>query len=247
MRLHSHSWGDPAGRTVVCVHGVTGHGERFRRLAEERLAERRVVAVDLRGHGRSGWEPPWNIETHVSDLVETAAALGIERADWVGFSFGGRLVAELALEHPALVGRLVLLDPALHLPPAHALEAAEDLRAEETWASADEAIEARFAAGDLVSTPRAYLEEEMRQHLEDAPDGRLRQRYSRSAAIAAWGEMARPAPSVAPVPTRLVTGSESRVPNDPARFTDAIELRSGHQLLWDAFEETAAAVAGFLG
>lgn len=246
MRLHSHSWGDPAGGPVVCVHGVTGHGERFRRLAEERLAERRVVAVDLRGHGRSGPEPPWNIETHVADLVETASALRIERADWVGFSFGGRLVAELALVHPGLVDRVVLLDPALQLPPADALEAAEDERADETWASADDWIEARLASGDLISAPRSYLEEEARQHLVPVAGGRLRQRYSRPAVIAAWGEMARPAPAVAEVPTRLVVGSESRVPNEPGRYADRLELYSGHSLLWDAFEETADAVAGFL-
>ena len=60
MRLHLHEWGDPGAPVVLCLHGVTGHGLRFRRLAEERLATRyRVLAPDLRGHGRSGWEPPW--------------------------------------------------------------------------------------------------------------------------------------------------------------------------------------------
>ena len=96
MLLHVHEWGDPAAPPVVCLHGVTGHGERFRRLAEERWTGRRVIAPDLRGHGRSGWEPPWTVPTHVDDLVETTAALGVERADWVGHSWGGRLVLELA-------------------------------------------------------------------------------------------------------------------------------------------------------
>jgi lipase len=243
--LHAHSWGD--GPPVACVHGVTGHGERFRRLAEERLPGRRVVAFDLRGHGRSGHEPPWNLETHVADLAQTARALGIERAPWVGFSFGGRLVAELALADPGVVERLALLDPAMELPPAFALDAAEDERTEQTFATADEAIDARLATGTLISTPREYLEEEMRQHLEPTPDGRLRQRYSRAAAVAAWGEMARPAPAVAPVPTLLVLGTQSHVPNDPARYGAALsgllEVESGHSVLWDAFEETAGAVA----
>ncbi|MEA2450059.1 MAG: lipase, partial [Thermoleophilaceae bacterium] len=209
MILHSHSWGD--GPPVACVHGVTGHGERFELLARQ-LEGRRVVAFDLRGHGRSGYQPPWSLETHVADLAESARALGIERAPWVGFSFGGRLVADLALAEPDLVESLALLDPALQLPADFALEAAEEERSEETFASADEAIEARIATGTLVSTPRAYLEAEMRQHLEPTPDGRLRARYSRAAAIAAWGEMARPAPPPAPVPTLLVLGSESHVP-----------------------------------
>jgi lipase len=245
--LHSHGWGD--GPPVACVHGVTGHGERFALLAE-RLPGRRVVAFDLRGHGRSGYEPPWNLETHVADLAESARALGIERAPWVGFSFGGRLIAELALTDPGLVESIVLLDPALRLPPDFAREAAEDERAEQTFASADEAIDARLATGTLISTPRTYLEDEMRQHLERTPEGRLRYRYSRPAAIAAWGEMARPAPDVAPVPTLLVLGTESYVPNDPARFGAAatvVQVRSGHSVLWDAFEETAEAVARHLG
>ena len=37
MRLHVHSYGDPDAPPLVCLHGVTGHAERFRRLAEERL------------------------------------------------------------------------------------------------------------------------------------------------------------------------------------------------------------------
>ena len=70
--LHTTTWNDDGGAPVVCVHGVTGHGGRFRRLAE-RLPGKRVVAVDLRGHGRSPWEAPWTAETHLADLLETAA------------------------------------------------------------------------------------------------------------------------------------------------------------------------------
>jgi lipase len=252
VRLHVHSYGDPAAPPLVCVHGVTGHGERFRRLAEERLAGFRVMAVDVRGHGRSGYEPPWNLETHVGDLLETVEGSAV----WLGFSFGGRLVAELARRHPDRVERLVLLDPALELPPEDALGAAEDERHVATFASADEAIQARYDSGSVISTPREYLEEEMAQHLVDSGDGRLAFRYSRAAAVAAWGEMARPAVEVAQVPTLLVLGTESYVPNEgqPERYREALgdelrfaEVRSGHSLLWDAFDETAAAVASFVG
>jgi lipase len=93
VRLNVFEWGEADGPPVVCVHGATGHGQRFEQLAEERWAKRlRVIAVDLRGHGGSAWEPPWTIETHVSDLVETVDALDLAQADWIGHSFGGRLV-----------------------------------------------------------------------------------------------------------------------------------------------------------
>jgi lipase len=255
MRLHLHEWGPRDAVAVVCVHGVTGHGERFRRLGEGLAASRRVVAPDLRGHGRSGWEPPWNVEAHVDDLVETIDALAVEVVAWLGFSFGGRVVVELATRHPGRVERLVLLDPALELPASQCLESAEEERAEETYGSAEEAIEERLAAGTLISTPRELLVEEMEQHLVPAGDGRLVYRYSKSAAIAAWSEMARPAPPIASVPTLVVVGDQSFVPTaaQVERYGAALgdnltvrALRSGHSVLWDAFDATADAVASFL-
>lgn len=246
MRLHVHEYGDPAASAVVCLHGVTGHGERFRRLAEERLVERRVIAPDLRGHGRSGIEPPWDLDTHVADVAETVGELGLERADWIGFSYGGRVAAALAATRPELVDRLVLLDPALHLPIETCLEQAREERGDLSFGDADEAIEDRGEA--LLHTPREMLEEEMRQHLVEGEDGRLRYRYEPVAAIAIWSDMARSAPSVAEVPTLVVRGDQSWVPVDLDRYPDAeaLEVAGGHPVLWEDFEGTAAAITGFL-
>ncbi len=114
MKLNTYEWGDESAALVVCLHGVTGHGLRFRKLAEERLANRfHVVAADLRGHGHSTWDEPWDIATHVADLLET-----FDRpAYWIGHSFGGRLTMEVAAVRPELVRRAVLLDPAVFIPP----------------------------------------------------------------------------------------------------------------------------------
>ena len=149
-----------------------------------------MVAVQGGGEALLVQLPPWNLETHVGDLVETATVHAVEHTTWIGFSLGGRLVAELALREPGLVDRLVLLEPVLQLPPEDGLAAAERERHEETYASAEEAV-AVLAAAIGFSTPRAYLVEEAAQHLTEAGDGRLRFRYSESAAVAAWGEMAR--------------------------------------------------------
>ena len=257
MRLHTAAWGDPAGPPVVCAHGVIGHGGRFRKLAEERLAHHRAVAVDLRGHGRSGWEPPWDLETHVADLLETAADLGIERAAWVGHSFGGRLVMELTARAPELVERAVLLDPAIWVPPPIALKRAEAERADRSFATPEDALLEDRITG-LHHTPRELLDEELREHLVEHDDGRLRYRYAQSAVVAAYGEMAKTPPpfELLRVPTLLVRGALTDVVPEVLAETyregvgetcEVVTVPGGHIVLWDAFDETADAVAEFLG
>ncbi len=113
MRLHVREWGDRSAPRVVCLHGATAHGGQFARLAEERLASRfHVVAPDLRGYGNSPHDPPWSIDRYVDDVLALAPA----RARWIGMSFGGRLVLELAAREPERVERAVLLEPVLQLP-----------------------------------------------------------------------------------------------------------------------------------
>jgi lipase len=70
VTLALHAWGDPAGTPVVCLHGVTGHGRHFARLAE-RLQPAHVLAPDLLGHGDSPYEPPWTIDAHLRALLAT--------------------------------------------------------------------------------------------------------------------------------------------------------------------------------
>jgi lipase len=182
VRWHVHAWGEPGSPAAVCLHGITSHGGRFHGLAQRLAARYRVVAPDLRGHGRSGWEPPWDAETLLRDVLETVA---VERAVWIGHSFGGRLVAELTAQEPHLVERAVLLDPALQILPHVALDLAELERREVSFASVDEAVQARYDSGRVLLAPRGLLLEDEADHLEPGHDGRLRYRYCKSAVIAA--------------------------------------------------------------
>jgi lipase len=256
MLLHLNEWGDPHAPPVVCLHGVTGHGRRFRRLAEERLARGfRVLAPDLRGHGFSEWEPPWTIATHRADVLETMAAAGVDRAAWIGHSFGGRLVLELAALEPERVERAVLLDPAIDLLPHVGFDQAEDQRRERIFASPEEAIEARLEGNP--TTPRAFVEEEAREHLVAGRDGRFRWRYCRSAVVSAYGELCTPAPppETLRVPTLLVHAGEFGLVREDqleaystalGDHLTAVAVPGGHVVLWDAYEETADAVERFL-
>jgi lipase len=254
VELHVHEWGDADAPPVVCLHGVVAHGRRFRRLAEERLASRfHVLAPDLRGHGRSTWEPPWTVAQHVSDVRELLTERGISRATVIGHSFGGRLAMELAAL--GLVERAVWLEPAIWIPPPIALERAEIARVPPSFASAEEAVAQRLATAPLP--PRAFLEEERVDHLVEDEDGRWHWRYCASAVVSAYGDLAQPPPEWerVRVPTLVVVGAETDVVPEPMleAITDGLRgsahvvvVPGGHLVLWDAFGETADAVERFL-
>jgi lipase len=255
MRLNARTWG-AGGEPVLCVHGVAQHGGIYEGLAE-RLAEdgRRVVAVDLRGHGGSGHEPPWSLASHVEDLLETLDAEGIETAPAVGHSFGGAVVAALATRAPERVERLALLDPGLDLPPAYVLKSAEMDRLDWSFASVDGAVNALLAADTVVAAPRETVAAFAAADLRRGSDGRLRFSHCPAAVVVAWSEMTLPPPPIAQLPTLLVRPVASQVPGAPQDRRYRSELGSlltmkavpnGHNLLWESPRESETAIAEFL-
>jgi lipase len=256
MRLHASERGSAAAETVVCVHGLAQHGGIYAGLGEQLAAGgRRVVAVDLRGHGASGYEPPWGLETHVADLLETADTLGIGSASWIGHSFGGLVVAALAAQAPERVERLVLLDPGLGVPPDYALVCAERDRQDWSFATVEGAVNALHSSESVVATPTETLAAYAAADLVRGGDGRLRFRYSPSALVTAWSEMTLPPPAVAQLTTLLVRPVVSAVQSreQDRRYREALgpllkmaAVPNGHNVLWESPRETAAAVLDFL-
>jgi lipase len=255
VRLHTTEWGDRDAPPVVCLHGVGAHAGRFARLAGE-LPDFRFVAFDLRGHGRSTFEPPWTIATHLSDVIESADAAGISEAAWLGHSFGGRLVIEVAARLPERVRKLVLLDPGIRLRPEIAFALADEARREEVFSAEEEAVPPGFG-GALFRTPPETLAEERRAHLEPAHGG-YRWRYSPSAVVAILGELATSAPPPEDLCQQalMILGSEQSVvgPRQLRRYREALGERlrvvhvpGGHVVLWDAFDEIVDEVRTFLG
>jgi lipase len=254
LTLVRYEWGDDSLPPLVCLHGVTSHGRHFEHLAT-RLADRfHVVALDLRGHGASIWEPPWHLEQHVADVLEAAPATPCA---WLGHSFGGRIAYEVAGAAPARVEQLVLLDPAIRLPQHVGLAAAENARRDRSYVSFEEGIDRRYEESVLTTAPRELVAAELRAHLLPDDDGRFRYRYCQSTVVAAYGEMTREPPPFERVlvPTLLVLGETSYLPYDElldahaAALGDLLEVArilAGHTLLWDALDDTTAAVERFL-
>jgi lipase len=254
--LQLHEWGDPSAPPIVCIHGVSAHGRRFRKLAEDRLSRRfRVLAPDLRGHGSSDWDPPWTIATHVHDVLETLDDAGVRDAHWIGHSFGGRLVLELAALVPDRIERAVLLDPAIQLLPHVGFDFAELARTDRVYSAPEDAIAERLASG--APTPRAYLEEEMHEHLVQREDGKFRFRYCQAAVVSMYGELCTtpPPPETLRMPALLVHAGQFGLVREDQREDyervlgdrlQVVEVPGGHMVYWDAFGATADAIDAFL-
>jgi lipase len=255
VRLHVHEFGPGAGRTVVALHGVTSSGLTFRRLAP-RLPNFHLVAPDLRGHGASTKDPPWDLSMHLRDLRETLDGLGIERAPFIGFSFGGRLALEVVAAERSRVEKLVLLDPAVQVSAARATERTNALLADTAYGSPTEAIDERIASNVAPYAPREHWEMWAEQLLQ-GPDGRWRLPYSRAAAITIWSEMTTPPPLFerCRLPTLLIVGAESdlvpqrlidRYQYELGDFLEVQTVRAKHQVIADAADDVAAAMKTFL-
>lgn len=102
-----------SGPTVLLVHGLYSSGQMNWALPGVTAAlakDHRVIAVDLRGHGRSGKpqaESAYGVEM-VEDLVRLLDHLQIKKADVVGYSMGGMITMKLLVLHPDRVNSALL-------------------------------------------------------------------------------------------------------------------------------------------
>lgn len=110
LRLHAVDFGG-AGAPIVCLHDVGGHAWAWRGVAAALEGRRRLLAVDLRGHGDSQWSAAQGYET--KDLaLDLSAALSTssEPVDVVGAGWGGLVGLVAASASPGLFRRLVMVD-----------------------------------------------------------------------------------------------------------------------------------------
>jgi len=98
-----------AGAPLLLLHGGFGTMEMFGPILGRLAERRRVITVDLYGHGRTALtDRPIDAVAMGDDMATLVRALGFERVDVLGFSFGGMVAFRLAVQHPEAVGKLVL-------------------------------------------------------------------------------------------------------------------------------------------
>jgi pimeloyl-ACP methyl ester carboxylesterase len=132
-----------AGRPLVLLHGgLMTIGLSFDSLRPELAAGRQVIATELQGHGRTAdIDRDITLAALAGDVAGLLAYLGVEQADVLGFSLGGGVALQLALDYPDRVGRLItasvsyapdgfhaeITDPAQHATSTR-MPTAEDFR-----------------------------------------------------------------------------------------------------------------------
>jgi pimeloyl-ACP methyl ester carboxylesterase len=110
--LHIHYKRAGRGPSVVLLHGTTSSLEHFDRVAEQLQASFDVIRPDLPGFGLTGPRPDrdYRISTYAGTVARFVEALGVDRYAVVGNSLGGNVAWNLALDHPARLTALVLVN-----------------------------------------------------------------------------------------------------------------------------------------
>ncbi|BBG02583.1 MULTISPECIES: alpha/beta fold hydrolase [Pseudonocardia] len=98
------------GPPIVFLHGGGGHAETWVRNLGPHSPHRRCYAIDMLGHGHTDApaDAGYTTDEVIDHVVRFLDIAGIDRADFCGESFGGRVSAWMAIRHPDRVGKLVL-------------------------------------------------------------------------------------------------------------------------------------------
>ncbi|MEU8431487.1 alpha/beta fold hydrolase [Streptomyces sp. NPDC029216] len=116
VRLAYQVAGPAGGDPLLLLPALGGTADDWALVREALARDRRVYALDLRGHGRSERTGAYSLELMRDDVLGFLDAVGLDRVDLVGHSMGG-VVAQLVAQHsPWRVVRLVLEDAPAPLP-----------------------------------------------------------------------------------------------------------------------------------
>ena len=107
--IHHPASGTILHPRLVIVHGLFGSGRNSGVIARRLADSRDVVAVDMRNHGESPWNPVHDYPALAADLAEVIRHLAAP-VDLLGHSMGGKAAMQLALTQPDLIRRLVVAD-----------------------------------------------------------------------------------------------------------------------------------------
>jgi pimeloyl-ACP methyl ester carboxylesterase len=262
LRFHYRDWPAqrPGAPNLVLLHGYTGHARSWDAFAEAMTDRYRVLALDQRGHGESGWAGAgrYSIADMTEDLRAFVAALGLRDFTLLGLSMGGMVAIDYAGARPSELAALVIVDIGPELVTSGADRIRDAQQASDVFDSRDAAFAVARAANSLP--PPAHHRHRVDNNLMMTEDGRWTWRYDRALrsvrelrprdAETGWRSCAHIA-----APTLLIRGELSDIlaPEIAERMIQTIPqarlasvANSGHAVPLDAPDGFLAAARTFL-
>lgn len=166
----------PRQPTVLLVHATGFHARCWDQVVA-RLPGRHVIAVDMRGHGRSSNDGPITWDQFGEDLAALIAHLQLQAAIGVGHSMGGHCLVQAAAEMPQAFCQLLLIDPVILAPevydsgPFEGIAEHPTAKRRNAWASWQEMFERFATRKPFAAWDPDVLEDYCRHGLVPAEEG----------------------------------------------------------------------------
>ena len=175
LRIHYLDWGMEGKQPLIMLHGIGRVAHTFDHIAPHFAAKYHVIAVDMRGHGDSAWDPKgaYLVEDYTKDIEALAEQLHLRNIVIWGNSTGGRVAQVFAGMHPELVAAVISED----VGPERPREIADGFTSrvkqedEKGWATEDELFTS--LKGPNSRTPDEILRAYVHYGSMMRPDGRI--------------------------------------------------------------------------
>jgi esterase len=166
--LHYRVLGE--GFPLLIIHGLFGSSDNWQSLAKSWANHRKVYLLDMRNHGRSPWADDFNYTVMANDVADFCHQQRLTHSDFIGHSMGGKIVMNLAMQHPALISKMMVIDIAPKKYPVH-----HDVILDGLEEAFNYSLASRKSAEDIL---RKYIDEEdtlqfLMKNLYRADDGQL--------------------------------------------------------------------------
>ena len=143
LQIHYRDWGNSGAQPLILLHGIARVAHTFDHVAPYFAKNYHVIAVDMRGHGDSGWHPQgaYLVEDYTSDIEALIEELKLRSLVLWGASTGGRVAQMIAGRHADWVSSVIVEDVGPERPPAISNRRGDRMAKEANgWATIDDML-----------------------------------------------------------------------------------------------------------